>query len=264
VVMTENVRKLVGVAAMAVLVVVGIAVSSGDDTDFTRNTSFRGATSPSASADKAADCCDETLALLESMQDQLQTLLDAESEPAYVQLLEDQCSYTSPYQSMGLTSIKVWDCSGAQFAYADFRGAQLVGVDFSGANLDRANFAGANLTGSTITNASLNGANFRAAMLSSADFSGSMMHHTNFSGAMLRLADFIGANATGADFSNANLTFSDFTDASLNYANFGGANLRFADFTDASFNKINFTGAIIDWVKGDLPSPGEDAKIHNE
>ncbi len=35
--MSENVRKLVGVAIMAALVVVGIAVSSGDDTDFTRN-----------------------------------------------------------------------------------------------------------------------------------------------------------------------------------------------------------------------------------
>ena len=40
VVMSENVRKLVGVVAMAALVVVGVAVSSGDDTDFTRNTAF--------------------------------------------------------------------------------------------------------------------------------------------------------------------------------------------------------------------------------
>ena len=31
--MSENLRKLVGVAVMAVLVVVGVAVSSGDDTD---------------------------------------------------------------------------------------------------------------------------------------------------------------------------------------------------------------------------------------
>ena len=35
--MSENVRKLVGAVAMAVLVVVGVAVSSGDDTNFTRN-----------------------------------------------------------------------------------------------------------------------------------------------------------------------------------------------------------------------------------
>jgi hypothetical protein len=37
--MSENVRKLVGVVAMAVLVVVGVVVSSGDD-DFTRNGVF--------------------------------------------------------------------------------------------------------------------------------------------------------------------------------------------------------------------------------
>ena len=62
--MTENVRKLVGVVAMAVLVVVGVAVSSGDDTDFTRNTAF-------------AKGGDETLDLLKSIHGQLRTLLDA-------------------------------------------------------------------------------------------------------------------------------------------------------------------------------------------
>ena len=38
--MSENLQKLIGVAAMAVLVVVGVAVSSGDDTNFTRNAAF--------------------------------------------------------------------------------------------------------------------------------------------------------------------------------------------------------------------------------
>jgi hypothetical protein len=38
--MTENVRKLVGVAAIAALVVVGVVVSSGDDTNFTRNAAY--------------------------------------------------------------------------------------------------------------------------------------------------------------------------------------------------------------------------------
>ena len=37
---SENLQKLIGVAAMAVLVVVGVAVSSGDDTNFTRNAAF--------------------------------------------------------------------------------------------------------------------------------------------------------------------------------------------------------------------------------
>ncbi len=275
--MSENVRKLVGVAIMAALVVVGIAVSSGDDTDFTRNASSRSAPSPFASADKAADCCDETLALLGSIQEQvadnssqlaenslkLQTLLDAESEPAYVQLLEDQCSYTSPYQSMG-PSIKVWDCSGAKFKWMNFRDADLMHTDFSGAYLAYANFAGADLTSATLTNADVASSNFRGAKLIGADFSGSKLFSTNFSGAMLEFADFIGAIATGADFSNADLTSADFTDAWLKAANFGGANLRWADFTGASFNDTNFTGAIIDLVQGDLPSPWEDATIYNE
>jgi len=38
--MSENVGKLVGVVVMAVLVVVGVAVSSGDDTNFTRNAAY--------------------------------------------------------------------------------------------------------------------------------------------------------------------------------------------------------------------------------
>ena len=38
--MSENLQKLIGVVVMAVLVVVGVAVSSGDDTDYTRNTAF--------------------------------------------------------------------------------------------------------------------------------------------------------------------------------------------------------------------------------
>ena len=38
--MSENLRKLIGVVVMAVLVVVGVAVSSGDDTNFTRNSAF--------------------------------------------------------------------------------------------------------------------------------------------------------------------------------------------------------------------------------
>jgi len=38
--MSENVRKLVGVVAMAVLVVVGVVATSGGDDDFTRNAGF--------------------------------------------------------------------------------------------------------------------------------------------------------------------------------------------------------------------------------
>ena len=49
---SENVQKLVGVVVMAVLVVVGVAVSSGDDTDFTRNRSFSSAAGTFVGADR--------------------------------------------------------------------------------------------------------------------------------------------------------------------------------------------------------------------
>ena len=61
--MSENLQKLIGVVVMAVLVVVGVVVSSGDDTDFTRNTAFTkgGVIAKDAGAEKGGDCCDETL-----------------------------------------------------------------------------------------------------------------------------------------------------------------------------------------------------------
>ena len=59
--MSENVQKLVGGVVMAVLVVVGVAVSSGDDTDFSRNRSFSSAAETFAGADRLEDpdCCDQ-------------------------------------------------------------------------------------------------------------------------------------------------------------------------------------------------------------
>jgi hypothetical protein len=70
---SENLQKLIGVVVMAVLVVVGVVVSSGDDTDFSRNVSFRATPSTFAGADrvKEADCCDKTLVELKQIQDQL-------------------------------------------------------------------------------------------------------------------------------------------------------------------------------------------------
>ena len=38
--MSENLRKLIGVAVMAAIVVVGVVATSGADSDFTRNTAF--------------------------------------------------------------------------------------------------------------------------------------------------------------------------------------------------------------------------------
>ena len=39
--MSDNLQKLVGLAAMAVLVVLGVVLTNNDDTDFSRNRSFR-------------------------------------------------------------------------------------------------------------------------------------------------------------------------------------------------------------------------------
>ncbi len=38
--MSENLRKLIGLAVMTAIVVVGVVATSGDDSDFTRNTAF--------------------------------------------------------------------------------------------------------------------------------------------------------------------------------------------------------------------------------
>ena len=76
-VMTENVRKLVGVVAMAVLVVVGVVVSSGDDTDYTRNVSFRDNPGRLEGGDRLGDpdCCDQNayeISLLQAKYEDLQ------------------------------------------------------------------------------------------------------------------------------------------------------------------------------------------------
>jgi hypothetical protein len=74
---SENLQKLVGVVVMAVLVVVGVVVSSGDDTDFTRNRSFSSAAETFAGADRLEDpdCCDQNayeISLLQAKYEDLQ------------------------------------------------------------------------------------------------------------------------------------------------------------------------------------------------
>ena len=49
--MSENLRKLIGVAVMAAIVVVGVVVTNDDDSEFTRNRALRrGAESTSTSS----------------------------------------------------------------------------------------------------------------------------------------------------------------------------------------------------------------------
>lgn len=109
--MSDNLQKLVGLVAMTVLVVLGVVLTNDDDTDFSRNRSFRETAGTFAGADrvKEADCCDETLALLESMQtqlagisSQLESHLSEESEASTsgaspdVQEIADQMAETCP------------------------------------------------------------------------------------------------------------------------------------------------------------------------
>ena len=71
--MSENLRKLIGVLAMAALVVVGIVATNDADSDFTRNTAFAkgGVMAKEALPVKGGDCCDETLYRLGQIEDRL-------------------------------------------------------------------------------------------------------------------------------------------------------------------------------------------------
>ena len=71
--MSENLRKLIGVAVMAAIVVVGVVATSGDDSDFTRNAAFAkgGVMAKEAQPAKGGDCCDETLYRLGQIEDRL-------------------------------------------------------------------------------------------------------------------------------------------------------------------------------------------------
>jgi hypothetical protein len=70
---SENLRKLIGVAVMAAIVVVGVVATSGDDSDFTRNAAFAkgGVMTKEAPPVKGGDCCDETLYRLGQIEDRL-------------------------------------------------------------------------------------------------------------------------------------------------------------------------------------------------
>ena len=73
--MSENLRKLIGVAVMAAIVVVGVVATSGDDSDSsrTRNAAFAkgGVMAKEAPPAKGGDCCDETLYRLGQIEDRL-------------------------------------------------------------------------------------------------------------------------------------------------------------------------------------------------
>jgi len=94
---SENLQKLIGVVVMAVLVVVGVVVSSGDDSDFTRNTAFTkgGVIAKDAGAEKGGDCCDETLYRLGKIEDRL-AQIEASLQQALQQINDAQPRQLGP------------------------------------------------------------------------------------------------------------------------------------------------------------------------
>ena len=87
--MSENLRKLIGVAVMAAIVVVGVVATSGDDSDFarTRNAAFikGGVTVEDAGAQKGGGCCDETLYRLGQIEDRLSQLSEIEDRLSQIE-----------------------------------------------------------------------------------------------------------------------------------------------------------------------------------
>ena len=77
--MSENLQKFIGIAVMAVIVVVGVVATNNDDSDFTttRNAAFvklgdiKGEVKDDGAASKGGDCCDETLYRLGEIEDRL-------------------------------------------------------------------------------------------------------------------------------------------------------------------------------------------------
>ena len=73
---SENLRKLIGVAVMAAIVVVGVVATSGDDSDFTRNAAFAkgGVMTKEAPPAKGGDCCDEALYRIAQLEERIARL----------------------------------------------------------------------------------------------------------------------------------------------------------------------------------------------
>ena len=89
--MSENLRKLIGVAVMAAIVVVGVVATSGDDTDFTRNAAFGLPTK------------------LKSLNNQIQQPGDAENDLARAMAAAAQCGEGYVLVSTG-DPVSPWRC----------------------------------------------------------------------------------------------------------------------------------------------------------
>ena len=101
--MSENLRKIIGVAVMAAVVVIGLVATSGDDSDFSRNASFRSNPNLFQGRElvKEADPLEKITASLVEIDTALQALEAELSDhsPAvesWVDYVTIQCSHTQP------------------------------------------------------------------------------------------------------------------------------------------------------------------------
>jgi hypothetical protein len=92
---SDNFQKLIALAVLAAIVVIGVVLTSGDDTDFTRNAAFAkggdatsfakagdvGSLAKGGDATSFAKAGDETLDLLKSINCQLERLIDTHRIP---------------------------------------------------------------------------------------------------------------------------------------------------------------------------------------
>ena len=76
--MSENLQKFIGIAVMALIVVVGVVATNNDDSDFdrTRNAAFAkgGVMAKEAQPAKGGDCCDEALYRIAQMEERIARL----------------------------------------------------------------------------------------------------------------------------------------------------------------------------------------------
>ena len=127
--MSENVRKLIGVAVMTAIVVVGVVATSGDDSDFTRNAAFAkgGVMAKEALVAKSGDCCDEALYRIAQLEERI-ARLEGNSRVANesAELAQDLDAYLGRYLGEDwFDSTKASDAVGSRIVVGGF----LIGVE---------------------------------------------------------------------------------------------------------------------------------------
>jgi len=232
---SENLRKLIGVAVMAAIVVVGVVATNDDDSDFdrTRNVAFglpKGAGLDAqvqqpgdaeldlTQAMKAAAKCEEGHVListgdpvspwrcgplLNSLLDRIAsvengvTRLGNAGENAPANLFERQEAVERLLRDAGCDDSRVvWFCSSTNGVEG------LSGADLSNANLAGSVWSGVRLRGVTFSGSNLVGASFTQTDLTAADFTNADLTAAEMDGG---LTVFGGADFAGANLANARI-----------------------------------------------------------